>query len=490
MMTERELAKIRDEYLISDSVRMRIPGPTESLSTSEDDEFVFFTYVLLQGVQLPLQPAVQKILAQIGYAPGQYNPNFLVALIGVIVGFSIVGEGEPSDEQFSYLYSVTKSKSADHGGWVQANSLKASERGYFVSVVPTSQKSWRSRRESPSGTPVRFHVPTTFQNAGSKLKPLIPTQLEIRQIDRVRLKVLVVDRVYPIFLSPYRMPILYSDRHQEDYRSREDERILQEVSHDGPIGEEEKSTAGSSPMPSAGVDPEDQTLADHLRQLNVESMPRGAAEAGSTPGRGQTTEAAASKVAGKRPITVDFEVEPVPKCGRQTKVPRAILVDEDDDTPTDPVTITCPSKTIQCANHMILGSQMELFEIDELPMRLLKEEAGRTFRLQASVLMDMWLCMKRAITTAERAKKVYEDGRAKVAEASKALQDHAHLLKDKQAAERQVKASEAKLAEIRAALEAALVVAKESEAAKGAVRVGLEESERAKAQRSMLPFGR
>ncbi|CAL8162417.1 unnamed protein product [Prunus armeniaca] len=74
---------------------MRIPGPTESLSNPKDGEVVFFTDVLLQGVQLPLQPVVHKILAQIGYAPGQYNPNFWVALMGVIAAFGIAGEGEP-----------------------------------------------------------------------------------------------------------------------------------------------------------------------------------------------------------------------------------------------------------------------------------------------------------------------------------------------------------------------------------------------------------
>ncbi|CAL8175081.1 unnamed protein product [Prunus armeniaca] len=74
---------------------------------------------------------------------------------------------------------------------------------------------------------------------------------------------------------------------------------------------------------------------------------------------------------------------------------------------------------------------MELSERDELPKKLLREEAGRAFRLQASASMDMWLCMRRAINAAKRAKKVYEDGRAKVAEAGKALQEHANLLKDK-----------------------------------------------------------
>ncbi|CAL9011370.1 unnamed protein product [Prunus brigantina] len=157
------------------------------------------------------------------------------------------------------------------------------------------------------------------------------------------------------------------------------------------------------------------------------------------------------------------------------EVPRAILAAEDDDSVVDPVTIACPSKMVQFANHMVLGSQMELSEIDELPKRLLWREAGCAFRLQASASMDMWLCMRRAITVAERTKKAYEDGHVKVAEAGKALQDQAHLHKDKQAAERYVKDSEAKLEEMRVALDAAVAAAKDAEAAKEA------ESERAKA---------
>ncbi|CAL8112744.1 unnamed protein product [Prunus armeniaca] len=69
-ITEKEIAKFRAEYFIPDSVGMRIPKPTEFLSKLKDGEVVFFTDVLLQGVRLPLQPAVQRILAQIGYAPG------------------------------------------------------------------------------------------------------------------------------------------------------------------------------------------------------------------------------------------------------------------------------------------------------------------------------------------------------------------------------------------------------------------------------------
>ncbi|CAL8992510.1 unnamed protein product [Prunus brigantina] len=177
-ITEWEIAKYRAEYRILDSVRMRILCPTESLSKSKDGE--------------------------VDTSPDQ--PQLLVALMGVVTTFGMAGEREPSYEQFSYLYSVTKSKSANHVGWVQANCLWATELGHFVIAVPTSQKSWRNRRvllsgdgESPSGQLVCFPIPTTFQVA-SKLKQPIPTQSEIRQIDRVRCKVPAVERVYPQFL--------------------------------------------------------------------------------------------------------------------------------------------------------------------------------------------------------------------------------------------------------------------------------------------------
>ncbi|CAL9017933.1 unnamed protein product, partial [Prunus brigantina] len=124
---------------------------------------------------------------------------------------------------------------------------------------------------------------------------------------------------------------------------------------------------------------------------------------------------------------------------------------------------------------------MELSEIEDLPKKLLREEAGRAFRLQASASMDMWLCIKRAINAAEKAKKTYDDGRAKVAEAGKAIQDHAHLVKDMQAAERQIRGYEAKFAEMVAAKESAQLAATEAREAKEAIQVAMEESERTRA---------
>ncbi|CAL2245329.1 unnamed protein product [Prunus armeniaca] len=487
-ITEREIAKFRAEYFIPDSVGMRIPLPTESLSSPKDGEV----------------PAVQRILAQIGYAPGQFNPNFWVALMGVVTAFGMAGEGEPSYEQFSHLYSITKSKCADHGGWVQANCLKAAERGHFVNAVPTSQKTWRKRRvllsgdwESPSGHPVRFHIPTTFQIAGrlscrsvglvGKLKQPSATQAEIRQIERVRLKVPAVERVYPKFLftaNLIKARLVNPAEMTEERKAAEVKRMNESSKRRlmlGMQGKKKSRQASTAPAPSGGVDPVDLTLNERRRQMQAESARAEATEAGPSPGRVPPTEGTSSRAAGKRPFTVDVDADPAPKRGRQTEPARAVFSAEDDEAPSEAVTLACPSKTVQFVNHMILGSQMELSEIEDLPKKLLREEAGRAFRLQASASMDMCLCVKRAINAAEKAKKLYEDGRAKVAEAGKAIQAQANLAKDMQAAERQVKVYQAKLGEMSAALEAAQLAAKEALESKEAIQVAFEESERARA---------
>ncbi|CAL8094082.1 unnamed protein product [Prunus armeniaca] len=183
--------------------------------------------------------------------------------MGLVAAFGIAEEGEPSYEQFSYMYSITKSKSTDHGGWVHANFLQASERGHFVNVVPTSQKSWRNRRvllsgdwESPSGQPVRFHIPTTFQIAGRSTCQSLLTE------------------------CPF-CTVTYARRTAEAKRMNESIKMRLMM---GLQGKKKNRQLEAAPVPSAGADPKDQTLSDRLQQLNAESVPRGVAEAGSTLG--------------------------------------------------------------------------------------------------------------------------------------------------------------------------------------------------------------
>lgn len=93
--------------------------------------------------------------------------------------------------------------------------------------------------------------------------------------------------------------------------------------------------------------------------------------------------------------------------------------------------------------------------------------------------MDMGI--KRAIMASKRSKKAYDDGCANVAKAGKVLQDHANLVKDKEALEWQVKATEAMLSKTMATLDFAIQVARDAEAAKGVVEGVLEEMEWSKA---------
>ncbi|CAL8089456.1 unnamed protein product [Prunus armeniaca] len=190
--------------------------------------------------------------------------------MGVVTAFILAGEGAPSYEQFSHLYSVTKLKSTNHGGWVQANCLKAIERDHFVSAVPTSQKTWKKRRvllsgdwESPLGHPVRFHIPTTFQIAGRpSYRSPSATQAEIRQIERVRLKVPTVERVYPkFFFTPnvIKAQLVNPAKMTEERRAAEAKRMNESSKRHlmlGLQGKKKKSRQPEAvPTSSGGVDP-------------------------------------------------------------------------------------------------------------------------------------------------------------------------------------------------------------------------------------------
>ncbi|CAL9024923.1 unnamed protein product, partial [Prunus brigantina] len=255
--------------------------------------------------------------------------------------------------------------------------------------LPEDVEDW----ESPSGHPVRFHIPTTFQIVGRpSYRSPSATQSEIRQINRVRLRVPAVERVYPKFLftaNLIKAQLVNPAEMTEERRAAEAKR-MNESSKQRPMmgfqGKKKKSRQPEAVLTSsAGVDPEDQTLAERFRQLNAGSAQSGAAAAGPSPSQGVPAEGTSSRAAGKRPFTVNLDAEPTPKCGRQADAARAIFAAEDDDAPADPVTLASPSKTVQFANHMILDSQMELFEIEDLPKKLLREEVGRAFRLQASI---------------------------------------------------------------------------------------------------------
>lgn len=176
-LTEVKLAELRADYCVPPYVGLRLPSAADVVRYPSDGSVLVFTGMYQHGFRLPFHPWVQMMLAKLGYAPGQYNPNFWILLHGFYIAWWLVGLDEPTFEQFMYLYSISKQQGSF--GWVQANCRKAKERGYFISHMPTTQKTWRNKWclayggwECPPGKVIAKHIPTHFQSIGSWPHPL------------------------------------------------------------------------------------------------------------------------------------------------------------------------------------------------------------------------------------------------------------------------------------------------------------------------------
>ncbi|CAL8133940.1 unnamed protein product [Prunus armeniaca] len=136
ILTEVKLAELQTNYSVPPYVGLRLPIAADVVRYPPEGSVMIFRDMYQHGFKLPLHPWVQMMLAKLGYAPGQYNPNFWLLLHGVYIAWWLVGLGEPTFEQFMYLYSISKQQGSF--GWVQANCRKAKERGYFIGHKPST----------------------------------------------------------------------------------------------------------------------------------------------------------------------------------------------------------------------------------------------------------------------------------------------------------------------------------------------------------------
>ncbi|BBN70398.1 hypothetical protein Prudu_1468S000100, partial [Prunus dulcis] len=101
----------------------------------------FHRYVSAR-LQTPFHPWVQMMLAKLGYAPGQYNPNFWILLHGVYIAWWLAGLGEPALSS-SCTSTPFPSNREILAGYRQLP--KGEGEGLFIGHKPTTQKSWRNR---------------------------------------------------------------------------------------------------------------------------------------------------------------------------------------------------------------------------------------------------------------------------------------------------------------------------------------------------------
>ncbi|CAL2247430.1 unnamed protein product [Prunus armeniaca] len=80
-----------------------------------------------------------------------------------------------------------------------------------------------------------------------------------------------------------------------------------------------------------------------------------------------------------------LDVTTLPKRPRGPNEEPVVLVSDEEDAEAEPVNIACPRKVVPFVNCFIDGAQMELPELEQLPKKSVREQAGRAFCLQAAI---------------------------------------------------------------------------------------------------------
>ncbi|CAN6717305.1 unnamed protein product [Malus baccata var. baccata] len=128
--SDKQLEALRQSCSIPRSVGIRLVRCEELPSEPPKGHVMFYTQTLVtMGVNLPLHPWLQRMLAFIGYAPGQLNPGFWDTLIGFYIIWMECGLGEPSFHQWRYCYKMRPVKACT--GYAECACRSERERVVF-----------------------------------------------------------------------------------------------------------------------------------------------------------------------------------------------------------------------------------------------------------------------------------------------------------------------------------------------------------------------
>ncbi|KAM1513392.1 hypothetical protein ACFX1Z_024827 [Malus domestica] len=144
--SEKQLEALRQSCSIPRSVGIRLVRCEELPSEPPKGHVMFYTQTLVTlGVNLPLHPWLQRMLACIGYAPGQLNPGFWDTLIGFYIIWMECGLGEHSFHQWRYCYKMRPVKACT--GYAECACRSERER-----VVFNKRKSYCTWKKLTRGT--------------------------------------------------------------------------------------------------------------------------------------------------------------------------------------------------------------------------------------------------------------------------------------------------------------------------------------------------
>ncbi|CAL2256863.1 unnamed protein product [Prunus armeniaca] len=123
ILTEVKLAELRKNFNVPPSVGLRLPNAADVVRYPLEGCMLIFTDMYQHGFRLPFHPWVQMMLAKLGYASGQYNPNFWILLHRVYIAWWLAGLREPTFEQFMFWLGtgqLPKGKREELFYWSQA----------------------------------------------------------------------------------------------------------------------------------------------------------------------------------------------------------------------------------------------------------------------------------------------------------------------------------------------------------------------------------
>ncbi|CAL2251407.1 unnamed protein product [Prunus armeniaca] len=426
-LTEAKLVELRTDYSVPSYVGLRLPSAADVVRYPPEGSVMIFTDMYQHGLRLPFHPWVQMMLAKLGYAPGQYNPNFWLLLHGVYIAWWLVGLGEPTFEQFMYLYSISKQQGTF--GWVQANCRKAKERGYFIGHKPSTQKSWRNRWclaygdwECPPGKTVSRHIPTHFQSIGSvKWGPISKERED--EVERVR--------------------SLLSETQRERRNLVTQKNLYESGLLQGMAGIIRGST-------KVAMDLDDPDMQKRLRESRAKKAEKGGAQqaAGRRPrddeglvsdvlGKKRALEEAHRSVMGTGPRLPPFDPQAPPKLPFGMDDVYAEGVEKVDFSglrrQKKEVNLAMHRQEVPLVNVFLEGVKSDPEVLARTPATSYADRAQKTLLTQAYAYGEMYVNMAKADKEIQRLKRRNEMAKDKVAEAQEAIQEKNTLVLQKAA---------------------------------------------------------
>ncbi|CAL2246823.1 unnamed protein product [Prunus armeniaca] len=416
MMSLYDLESLKADYAIPDCVGLRLPIPTEAARYPPEGCVMVFSAMYKHGLRLPLHPWVQMMLSRLGYAPGQYNPNFWCILHGVYIAWWLAKRGEPTFEQFMHLYSVSRQQG--NFGWVQVNCRKAKERGYFIGQPPSLQKTWRNRWffafgdwECWPGTTVSKHVPTHFQSIGSvKCRPvsreeeeeieLVRRQVTQEALAEVPKKVVTVVETSPkVVVDPEERQRKLQERREKDRANR-----AKKQAKGAP------STAEGTAARAAGKRPrteEDEQLAE------LEKKRRG-------------LESSIHEVMGGT-VLPPFDLDPPPRLPLEMEELFPAGTEDIDFASVrreaKEVTLAMHRQEVPLVNAFLTGVKIDAGELARTKATDFSDRMQKTVLSAANAFGDMYLTLARAEREVNLARRHSETAKAATAEAQAALRE-------------------------------------------------------------------